>query len=191
MCLSSALSSLSGASVFSAKIRPMQFNLEAADYSRGLDLSIIQPIHSSRGLQSADIANFIPTDLNPDDQKGIGRQILNKTVNSAMKSESIRKSSLGRTAASVQNSMQGGVSLGSREPNSVQHEIRLAADPLQAQARINYSGLTNAQLSYLATESKIDFEWREAVSVIETDIVFNHTNAPGERRELMSLRWAW
>lgn len=191
VCLASALSSFAQASVFSAKIRPMQFNPEPADYSRGLDLSVIQPLQSMRGLQYSDIANVIPTDLDPRDQAGIGRRILNNTVRHAIGSDSLRKSSIGRTAQSVQNSMQGGVSLGSREPNSIQHQIRVAADPLQGQARIRYSGLTNAQLSYRATESKVDFEWREPVAAIDTDLVFNHVNVPGERRDLMSLRWSW
>jgi hypothetical protein len=51
--------------------------------------------------------------------------------------------------------------------------------------------LTNAQISYRATESKVDFEWREPVAAIDTDLVFNHVNVPGERRDLMSLRWSW
>jgi hypothetical protein len=169
----------------------MQFNPEPTNYARGLDLSIIQPVLSTRGIHFSDVANVIPTDLDPSDQNGIGRRILNNTVTRAINSDSIRNSSLGRTAVSVQNSMQGGVSVGTRSPNSVQHEFRIAADPMQALARINYSGLTNAQLSYRATESKMDFEWREPVAAIDTDIVFNHVNAPGERRELMSLRWAW
>jgi hypothetical protein len=191
VCLASALSSVSQASVFSAKIRPMQFNPEPADYSRGLDLSIIQPVRSMRGIHYSDVASVIPTDLDPNDQNGVGRRILNNTVNRAINSDSVRRSSLGRTAQSVQNSMQGGVSLGSREPNSVQHEIRVAADPMQVQARINYSGLTNAQLSYRAAESKVDFEWREPVAAIDTDLVYNHVNVPGDSRDLMSLRWSW
>ncbi len=191
MCLASAFSSAAKASVYSAKIRPMQLNLEPLDYSRGLDLSIIKPVHSTRGIHYQDIANVIPLDLDPNDQQGVGRRILNNTVNRAINSDSIRNSSIGRTAASVQNSMQGGVSLGSREPNSVQHEFRVAADPMQVQARINYSGLTNAQLSYRAAESKMDFEWREPVSAIDTDLVFNHVHVPGEQRDLMSLRWSW
>ncbi len=195
MCLVSTLSSVlaspASASVFSAKIRPFQFNPEPTDYSRGLDLSIIQPIESMRGLRSADVQNVIPTDLDPNDQSHVGRRILNNTVTHAINSDSIRNSALGRTAQTVQQSMQGGVTMGSREPNSVQHEIRVAADPMQAQARIRYSGLTNAQLSYRATESKTDFEWREPVAAIATDLVFNHTDCPGDRRDLMSLRWAW
>lgn len=191
MCLTNALSSVGGASVFSAKIRPLQFNPEPMDYSRGLDLSVIQPIYSVRGLKSADVANVIPMDLDPGDQLHVGRRIISNTVSHAMRSDVLRNSSLGRTAQTVQNSMQAGMTVGSREPNSIQHQIRAAVDPVQAQARINYSGLTNAQLSYHANESQVDFEWREKVAVISTDLVYNHVSDPAGRRDLMSLRWSW
>ena len=191
VCLASAFSSPAQASVFSAKIRPLRLNPESANYTRGLDASIIQPVLSTRGLQSADVAYVIPTDLDPNDQHGIGRRILDNTVNRAITSDSIRKSSLGRTAQSVQESMQGSVSLGNREPNSVQHDLRIAADPMQTVAKINYSGFTNAQLSYRASDSKIDFELHEPVAAISTNLVFNHSAQDGILRDTVSLNWAW
>lgn len=191
VCLMSALSSISMASVYSAKIRPIDFNPLRADYSRGLDASTIHPIESTKGLKYSDVQKIIPTDLDPNNQGGVGRRILDNSLKNALNSDALKNSSLGRTAASVQESMQTNVSMGSRESNSVHHEFQFAADPVQVRARIHYSGLTDANLSYHAGESKTDFEMREPVRMIATDIVYNHTDVPGDRRDLMSLRWKW
>jgi hypothetical protein len=191
ICLASALSSVATASVFSGKIRPLEFNPRPSDYSRGLDASTIHPIESMNGLKYADVQKIIPADLNPNDQSGVGRRILDNSLKNAMNSSAIRNSDLGRTATRVENSMQKNVSIGSREPNSVHHEFEFAADPVQAQARIHYSGLANAQISYHANEAKMDFEMREPVHAIATDVVYNHTDVSGDRRDLMSLRWIW
>jgi hypothetical protein len=191
VCTLSALSSISTASVYSGKIRPMEFNPRPDDYSRGLDASLIHPIESANGIKYADVQKMIPTDLDPNNQSSVGQRIFDTSLKSAIDSDVFRKSSVGQTATNVEKSMQANISVSSREPNSIKHEFKLAADPMQAQARINYSGVTNAQLSYHATESKMDFEWREPVAMISTDVVYNHVNTPSDRKDLMSLRWSW
>lgn len=171
----------------------MQFNPEPPDYSHGLDASTIQPIESTRGIKYKDVQAIIPTDLDPNNPQGDLHRIANNAMKNAIESDGIKNSGIGRTAASVQQSMQTGASFGgdSADPSAVHHEIKVAGDPFQQQARINYSGLTHAQLSYHASESKMDFEVREAVRAISTDLVFNHTDIPGDRRDLVSLRWNW
>lgn len=180
------------ASVYSARIRPLQLAPTARDYSRGLDGSAIQPIHSLRTLTSQDVQKMIPTDLDPAASPSrITARILDQSLKNAMSSEAVKHSSFGRTAASVQRSMQTNVTIANREPNSIQHQFKIAMQPVQSQALLHYSGLTDAQLTYRANDATAIFEMRESVKALSTDVVYNHVNVPGERKDLMSLRWVW
>ncbi len=189
--LVSALPCVCPASVFSGKIRKMHFS-PSRDFSRGMDVSKITPVNSLRTITSEDVGQMIPTDMEPGaDSSTLTSRILDQSVRTMLASEAVKRSSFGQTASKVQSAMQTNITVAARSPNSVNHQVNFAVRPAQTQAVLNYSGLTNAQLSYRALESKMDFEWREAVSALDTDVVFNHIDMPGDRKEVMSLRWAW
>lgn len=189
--LACALPSVCVASVFSAKIRKLHFSPKR-NYSRGLDASKIQPVTSLRDMTSEDVAKMIPTDLSStSDTRVVTSRILALSVQNVINSDAVKHSTLGSTAQSVQQTMQDGMTVASREPNSVQHELKFSMKPTQTEAMVRYSGLTNARVSYLASESKMDVEIREPFEALATDVVFNHVNIPGDRKDVMSLSWSW
>ena len=190
--LVTALPSVVFASIYSANIRPLQFSPSARDFSRGLDVSVIRPMHSLRDLTSQDIQKMIPTDIDPASSgSGVAARILDQSVKNALNSDAMKRSDFGRTARSVQQSMQTNITIANREPNSVQHQFKLAMQPAQSQAVVRYTGFTTAQVTYRAAASETNFEMREPVKAFSTDVVYNHVDNPGDRKDLMSLRWAW
>ncbi len=192
VCLMSALPSVCWASVYSAKIRPMQFSRARQDFSRGLDASTIQPVKSRNEMTSADIQKVIPTDLDASlNEQQIATRIVDRSLKNALNSDMLKQSAFGRTAASVQNSLQTNIVVANREPNSIKHEFKFAMEPAQSQARLRYTGLADASLTYQATNSKTDLEIREPVHFMATDVVYHHTTIPNDQRDLMSMRWAW
>ncbi len=190
--LACSLPGICQASLYSAPIRPMQFTPAEQDYSRGFDASIIQPVEPQNELSSADIQKIIPTNLDSSlSAETIAGRIVDQSLKAALASEALKKSSLGHTVGSVQKSLQTNVTVANREPNSIKHEFKIAMEPAQSQARLRYSGIGNASLTYRALESKTDFEMREPIHFISTDIVYNHIDTPSEKRDTMSLHWAW
>lgn len=157
-----------------------------------MDASKIESMHSLRDLTTDDVAKVIPTDMSEQSDMGaFARRIADKTLKQALESDALKGSSVLQTAREVGESLKTDVAMGSREPNSVQHKFNFAMKPTAAQATLRYSGLTNARLSYLASESKMDLELREPVDALSTDLVFNHVAIPGDTKEVMSLSWAW
>lgn len=189
--LASVLPSVCPASVFSGRIRKMHFS-PSRDCSRGMDVSKITPVNSLREFTSEDVGHIIPTDMASGATSAtLTSRILDQSVKNVLASNAVKRSPFGQTATDVQKAMQTNISVASRAPNSIHHEIKFALRPVQTQAVLRYSGLTNAQLSYGASEAKMDFEWREAVGALATDVVFNHIDIPGDRKDVMSLHWAW
>lgn len=159
------------------------------DFSRGMDASVIKPMAS---LNDFDITKIMPSDMDPrwNMTQASGR-ILDHSLSNFFNSESVRNSSLGRSAHQIDKSMSGGVSMGGTEPDTITHEVKFEMRASQARAQLAYSGLTNAQLSYQAVDSKLDLEVRESVEMIGTQLVYNHIAQNGDNTDMLSMRWAW
>ncbi|MES2854744.1 MAG: hypothetical protein V4692_02720 [Bdellovibrionota bacterium] len=159
------------------------------DFSRGMDASVIQPMSSMNDL---DMTKIMPSDMDPrwNMTQASGR-ILDHSLSNFFNSDSVRNSSLGRSAHQIDQSMSGGVSMGGIEPDTITHEVKFQMRASQARAQLEYSGLTNAQLSYQAVDSKLDLEVREEVALIGTQVVYNHIAQNGDNTDMLSMRWAW
>ena len=163
------------------------------DYSKGLDFSVIQPIASLRDVNTDDIAKMIPVhELNSTSDGGlVASQIVDHSLSTWFNSEAVRKSDLGRSAHEVEQHMESDIAFGGNAPEETKHAFKFAMRPTQTRALIEYSGVTNAQLSYHVAQSKVDLEVREDVSALGTQVVYNHINKPGDNTDLLSMRWAW
>jgi hypothetical protein len=60
----------------------------------------------------------------------------------------------------------------------------------QAKAQLEYTGITNAQLSYQLAQSTMNFEVSEKLAPT-TRLVFNHIAKPGDITDMVSMRWVW
>ncbi len=163
------------------------------DFSKGLNVACIQPMVSLRNINADDIGQVIPKDMSPTGDSGnVAFQILDHSLSNFFNSSAIRNSDLGRTASKVEKSMEGNVAFGSKKPNSTQHSVKFAMKAAQTKALVEYTGYTNAQVSYHVAQSKLDVEVREDVSALKTQVVYNHTDIQNaEKVDMFSLRWGW
>lgn len=163
------------------------------DFSRGLDASAIQPIGSLREMNSGDISMIIPaSDLQPtSDGSKVAVKIIDHSLSNFFNSPAVRTSDLGRTAVRVEKHMESDIALGGGSPHSIQHNVKFAMRPTQTRAIIEYTGVTNAQLTYNAASSIVDLEVKERIAAFSTDFVYNHINMPSDTRNTVSLRWIW
>ena len=81
--------------------------------------------------------------------------------------------------------------IGGTRPNSTKHEFNFAMQPAQARAFVKYRGVANAELSYQAAGSTVNFEVNERVEAFRSHIVYAHTVKPGDSIDSVSMRWIW
>ena len=163
-----------------------------SDFSRGMDASVIKPVHSLTGMRYEDISKFIPNDLTPTMSGGaISGRIAERSLHSLFNSDSVRNSGLGKSAHVLDGRMKGGMAFTGDGEKAINHEFKFAMRPSQARAVIAYSGMTDAQVSYQAMDSKLDFEVRESVAAFGSQLVYNHIAQRGDSTDMLSMRWAW
>ena len=152
----------------------------------------VRPIEMANVVHTEDIAKIIPLDMvASNDGSTIGAAILDHSLSNFFNSAAVRNSEIGRTAHEIDDKMQGDVSFGGNQPESVKHQVKFAMRAAQARAQIEYTGLTNAQLSYNIAQSKMNLEVREEMASLGTHVVFNHITAPEDQVDMVSLRWVW
>jgi len=162
------------------------------DFSKGLDASAIRPVESSRVTRPEDVAQVIPANMAPtNDGSRVATQILDHSLTNWFNSEAVRSTSFGRGAHQLEKQLRTDVSFGGAKPEETKHNLRFQMKATQTQAQVAYSGITNAQLTYFVTQNKTDLELREQVPGLRTQLVVNHTVAPDDRRDTLSLRWSW
>lgn len=162
------------------------------DYSRGLDISIIQPVSSSRDTTAADVSKIIPSDMKAtNDGSVVASQILDRSLSSWFDSDAVKHSEIGHTAHQVEQSMNADVAFGGKEPESIKHNVKFQVKAAQQQAQLEYTGYTTAQVTYSAGQDKTDIELREPVRALGTQVVFNNIATHDDNRKIVSLRWNW
>ena len=172
--------------------RPLDLKCNA-DFTRGLNLAIIQPIRSLNYTSANDVSRMIPAkDMVSGSEGGrVASQILDQSLTTFFNSPVFRNSDFGRSAVRVQKSMEGNVAIGGTRPNSTKHEFNFAMQPAQARAFVKYRGVANAELSYQAAGSTVNFEVNERVEAFRSHIVYAHTVKPGDSIDSVSMRWIW
>ncbi len=159
----------------------------ATDFSRGFDLRSVDRVESV----GTDFSLILPSSLSPVSDSGqVAAQVLDHSVSSFFKQDSIRNTAFGRAAVTVEEKMKAEVALGGDEPESTQHNIKFQMKASQTRASMEYRGLTNADLSYSVAARSTDLEIFEPLSE-DSKLVFSHSNRPDEKRDMLSLRLNW
>lgn len=176
----------------STLVHKYDFSPSNFDFSQGFDATAIQPIESARGLKSDDVAKVIPQNMTTTTDGGkIASQILDRSVSTFFDSDAIKKSQVGRTAKEVEQKLQTEQSFGGSQPDSIKHSVKFTMKATESRADLEYSGITNAQVTYYVAQSKTNFEVREPVKAFGTNLVYNNIITPGETRNTLSMRWGF
>ena len=162
------------------------------DCSRGFDASTIEPVRPYNEVDSSDISKMIPQDMQATSDGGqVAARIADRSMNSLMDSPLMKSSDIGRAAKSVEHSMQADMSVGGTEPDSVKHSFHFDVQAAQTKAQLKYEGITHANLTYQVSGQTLNFEVREPMKMMKTDLVYNHVDTWNDRRDTLSVRWIW
>jgi hypothetical protein len=162
------------------------------DFSRGMDASYIQPMQSNQDIREEDVEKVIPKDLTPTSSTSeVASKIIDHSVSSYLNSPTVKNSSLGQATTKIDKSMSGNMSVGGSDPASIQHNFKFEMQAAQTKAVMAYTGYTNAEITYKASESTLDLQVHEKVAMLGTQLVYNHTIKPADTRDIVSLKWVW
>ncbi|MBK7891833.1 MAG: hypothetical protein IPJ84_13640 [Bdellovibrionales bacterium] len=159
----------------------------ANDFSRGLNVATVQRVEPV----GFNYAAILPPSLAPaTDGANVATQILDHSVSNLMKQETFRNSFVGKAATTVEETMRADVNFGGHEPESTKHNLKFQMKATDAKAKMEYTGLTNAEVSYSVARRQVDVEVYEPLST-DSKIVFSHSNKPSETQDMLSLRLNW
>ena len=138
-----------------------------------------------------DPQEMIPIDMQPTNSASqVAAQVADRTATTLWNSPTIRESSIGHAATTVEETLKQEVVLGDSRPQSIQHKFNFNVQAFQTLAQIQYSGFTNAAIRYKITESKFAFELFEKITG-NKDLVVSHTIGREDRLSAMSVRWTF
>lgn len=158
-----------------------------SDFSKGLNLSAVERVQSLGPNYGA----IFPSRLSPaTGAAGITGQILDHSISTFFKQDSIRQSFVGKAAHSVEEKLRADVAFGGKQPESIQHRLKFQMKASQTKAIMEYRGITNADLSYSIGGRKTDLEVYESISD-RSKIVYTHSDRPDDRRDTLSWRMSW
>ncbi len=168
---------------------PNRFGLErrSTDFSRGTDGRGVSAVREL----ARDYSMIIPASLSPvSDLAGVSMQVVDHSLNAFFNQASIKNTFVGRAAETVEKKLKAEVELGGSEPESQKHNIKFQVKATESKASMEYRGLTNCDFSYSVASQKANFEIFEPLSV-NSNLVFTHSDAPSDRRDVLSLRMHW
>jgi hypothetical protein len=131
------------------------FQNRCRDFRTAEDYSNIPMIHSLREMNQRDIAAIIPMSSLQDSNNGgnVASKILAHSLNSFFKSETIQNTGIGRTAASVERSMDTNVAMGGLDEGTT-HTLKFKMKATDARAILAYDGFIDSQISYQVGHDK-------------------------------------
>ncbi len=169
--------------------QPNRFGLarRSNDFSRGTDGRGVSAVREL----APDFSMIIPATLSPvSDLTSVSMQIVDHSVNAFFNQPSIKNTFVGRAAETVEKKLKAEVELGGTEPESQKHNIKFQVKATETKASMEYRGITNCDLSYSVASQKANFEIFEPLTS-NSNLVFTHTDAPSDRRDVLSLRMHW
>jgi hypothetical protein len=130
----------------------------------------------------ADVAKWIPLDMTDTKSEGhVFGRILGRGLSNALKDTSV-----GQAAQRVEKSLAKDISIGGADEDSVKHVFKFRVEAEKAEAKLNYQGLMNAQLSYEVAMSQLKFEIRQSIAR-DTDLFLSHIDKSDDHREILGV----
>ena len=168
------------------------------DMGRGQDARLIQVVAPTNSITSADVGRVIPAQRMAESCQSsptntnapVGTTIFGYSMSNYLQSPEVKKSSVGQTANTVQNSMKTEAAFGGSQPGAIKHKVLFNLAPFESKAQMKYKGFTNASLTYNMAVAKLDFEMYRDVDK-RTKLVYNHVDTHDDHRDIVSLRWIW
>lgn len=135
------------------------------------------------------MAEVVPLDLAPSNNSAyVFNRIADRGLTYLFRRPEFRQSPIGQTTTEVEQTMKQEVVFTSAD--HIQHKVNFIVLAFQAEARVEYSGLVRAALSYSASQAAVGLEVAEAVA-LNQDVVVSHSVRPENRLSEVSYRWTF
>lgn len=156
---------------------------------------ILIPKSPEPAITSKDVEKIIPIDMNESKDMGyVASKIGDQTLQTWFNQPEVRNSSIGQTAAKVEESMKTEVEVKGANENSVDHKFSFQVLALQTKTKVQYTGWLNAVLNYDARFRETVFEINEKIWN-NKQFFISHTNRGSAELDTdlstMGLRWSW
>ncbi len=166
----------------------LDLNLVSSAYSQnGIDFSSMAQIRPD-GLSSEDVSRLIPLDMPANSSTDlVVTHIADKSMHSFFNSRAFKSTNIGKTSHQVEQAMNQNVTIGGSAPNSIKHNFKFNMQATQQKASVDYTGYTNAQLSYIASTQEVNLEVFRAVTT-NVKLAYNHIHNSTSQQDLVSLK---
>ena len=155
-----------------------------------LDIYQVMPVAPDAVITGETVAAIIPTDI-PDGASGgtVGRMVADKALKAALKSDFVKKSSVGQTADNLKDGLNTEMAVGGDplDPTSVKHKFKVKVDPIQTRARLQYTGYANVSASYDSGDAQ--YQITEDFETYRLNLT--HTSNQTEELSLVQIEMPW
>lgn len=142
-----------------------------------------------RNNLKVNVEKFIPADLAPtEDLSVVTRKIVDKSLGVLFSSENFRKSQLGQISESVKENLKTDVTVKS-ENSKIEHRFKGELLALQSQAKFNYTGYFNADLTVDPLKHAYDMKFKE--SFANKDLYYQYQITPEQLYREVGIAWSW
>jgi hypothetical protein len=155
-----------------------------------LDIHQVSAVSADPEITKEEIAAMIPTDIPDGSSEGtVSKMVLDKSLKAALKSDFVKNSSVKHTADSLKEGLNTEMAIGGSptDPTAIQHKFKLKVDPMQAQAKIQYSGFLNASTTYHSGDVLCEITEDYHSYKLNLSHLVNDT----EQLSLLQIQWAW
>lgn len=139
--------------------------------------------------------NSVPAAMSPSQSEAeVAKFFGDKMIQNWLSSSAVKNSSFGKAASSVEQAMKVEASITgpvqSSGEKAIDHKFSFQYMALQSQAKMQYTGWTQAQFRHDSRAGETAVELSEKVFK-NKDLVLNHTKSLLEDRSSVALRWSW
>lgn len=135
------------------------------------------------------VEKFIPADLAPtEDLSLVARKFVDRSLGVIFSSDNFKKSQLGQISESVKENLKTDVSVKS-ENSKIEHRFKGELLALQSQAKFNYTGFFNADLTVDPLNHAYDMKFKE--SFANKDLYYQYQITPEELYREVGIAWSW
>lgn len=155
-----------------------------------LDIYQVLPVAQDSFITQETVAAIVPTDIPDGSSEGtVGKMVADKALKAALKSDFVKKSSVGQTADNLKDGINTEVAIGGdpADPTSVKHKFKMKLDPIQTRARLQYSGYANVSASF--DEGESEFKVTEDFNTYKVNLV--HTSNEEENLSIVQIEMPW
>lgn len=164
--------------------------IRTSDEMTVMDLTRLNNAMQDQHITSQDIQSYLPTTIKSgSSETQVAKSIADQSLQTWFNSPSVKNSSVGRAANTVQNNMKLDASTKTGKGlEQVEHKFTMQLLAFQTSAKLEYTGYVSAMINHNLAEKQTDVELSEKV-LKNKSLFLNHSMKAADRLSTMGLKW--